>query len=225
MDFLKEAYTERKKILGDRINFWKDNEKNCEKNCEILLNYFLKEFKINKRWKVKLIVGNFVDGKSTKPFDYFSYSVTDLTSASKKQGKEFLIFLNKARIGFLSKTALIPLIVHELKHVKQGILNPRGYLLSVIDDKLSEKLEKEADLAIRKIKNWEEFRKQQVLESVLYCYDYFGWEGAEKMALFFYKGVKTIYGDGYLGDMTQEEFEIFLEAKKKKNISIFTKLF
>ncbi|MBI2629207.1 hypothetical protein HYW74_03935, partial [Candidatus Pacearchaeota archaeon] len=42
-----------------------------------------------------------------------------------------------------------------------------------------------------------------------------------KMALFFYRGIKKIYGDGYLGDMTDEEFRIFSDAMKKKNIKIF----
>ena len=227
MDFLNETYIARRKLLGNRKIFWQDNEKNCEKNCLILINLFKKQYQIPQKWKIKAIVGEFSkeNNAGIKPFDYFSYSLTNLVAASKKQNYEFLIFLNKARIGFLSKTALIPLISHEMKHIKQGTLNPKEYLISTIDDKLSEKLEKEAEIFARKIKNWNEFRKQQVLESILYCYDKFGWKGAKKMALFFYNDIKKIYGDGYLGDMTSEEFSKFLKSMRKKDINLFIDYF
>ena len=227
MDFLKENYAARRRLYKNRDKFWRENKKNCERNSLFLVSLFRKQYQIPKKWKIKIIVGNFSEGNNQeiKPFDYFSYSLTNLVVASKKQNYEFLIFLNRARIGFLSKTALIPLIAHEINHIKQGTLNPKEYLLSTIEDKLSEKLEKEAELSARKIKNWNEFRKQQVLESILYCYDIFGWKGARKMALFFYKNIKKIYGGGYFGDMTAKELKIFLESMKKRDIRIFVDYF
>ncbi|MBS3092216.1 hypothetical protein J4466_02245 [Candidatus Pacearchaeota archaeon] len=227
MDFLKENYAARRRLYKNRDKFWHENKKNCERNCLFLVNLLKKQYQIPQKWKINIIVGNFSEKNNAKikPFDYFSYSLTNLVVASKKQNYEFLIFLNKARIGFLSKAALIPLIAHEMQHIKQGALNPKEYLLSTIDDKLSEKLEREAELSARNIKNWDEFRKQQVLESVLYCYDLFGWNGARKMALFFYKEIKEIYGDGYLGDINEEEFKIFLNAMKKKDINLFIDYF
>ncbi len=227
MNFLKENYAARRRVYKNRAEFWRANKKNCERNCLFLVNLFKRQYQIPQKWKIKVIVGHFSDKNNLeiKPCDYFSYSLTNLVVASKKQNYEFLIFLNRARIGFLSKTALIPLISHEMRHIKQGTLNPKEYLLSTIDDKISEKLEKEAEFSARNIKNWDEFRKQQVLESILYCYDQFGWNGARKMALFFYKEIKEIYGDGYLGEINDEEFKIFLNAMKKKDINLFINYF
>lgn len=194
-----------------RKKFWLRNIKNFEKNLEILVPK-----KIGK-YKVYLVCGEF-SGKKIMPYDTGSFSSCNLLAASKKQGYEIMVFLNKARLGFLSSEALMPVILHEIKHIRQAVRNPKEYLISIIDDKISIRLEKEAEKIDDKL------RKRYALESVLYCYDNYGWSGAEKMAKFLFNSDK-LYGGGYKKTLSLKEYKAFLEARKKKNIDIFIEVY
>ncbi|MBI2629708.1 hypothetical protein HYW76_01275 [Candidatus Pacearchaeota archaeon] len=213
---LKEAENSRRMLKSGRKIFFSENTKNFEKNINKILNTFKKE--IPNGWKVYLTAGNFIGKEKIMPYDYDSFSSTNLIAASEKQGKEIMIFINKSRLGFLSLPALIPIIIHELEHVKQAANNPKKYLLSMTDDKLSIKLEAEAENAVKKLP--EELRKQEILESVVYCFETEGWNAAVKMADFFIN-IEKMYGGGYLRNITSQEYEALLKARKKNNINIF----
>ena len=204
-------------LLKNRKLFFENNKKNIEINVMKIIS----KVKFPKSWKIYVVVSDFLNKKKVLPFEHDSWSATSLIAATKNQGCEIMIFLNKARIGFLSYNALIPIITHEIIHVNQAIKNSREYLFSIIDDNISIKLEKEAEKEIRKI-NY--FRKREVIESILYCYDNLGWKGAKKMADFFYK-IKDRYGGGYEEEMTKKEYELFLESIKKKSIKFFIEHF
>jgi len=211
-----------------RKRYWETNKKECRKNTYLVFNYLKKRLKINKKWKVHLLVSKFVLESENKiaPYNYNSFSLTNLISSSPKQGYEIVIFLNKARIGFASLPALIPIIAHEMHHVKQIDKNLKKYNESFLNDKLSNLLEKEADKAVFAITHINEFRKQEVLESILFCYDNFGkWQGAKKMADFWFKKIENIYGGGYIKNMTSKEYKSFNDAMKKNNISLFIDCF
>ena len=208
----------RRKLLKNRKKFWKENKKNFKKNIEFLVN----KAELPERWKIYIVASDFLFDKKIFPFDYDSWSATNLISATKNQGFEIMLFFNKARSEFLSLPALIPLLKHELYHINQVAKNPKEYLLSVINDDLSRKLEIEAE---KNTYTNDEFRKEWVLESVLYCYDIGSWKFAKKMANFLFKEMKNIYGGGYERGMTKKEYEIFLKAMKKENIKIFIKNF
>ncbi|MFA5992580.1 MAG: hypothetical protein WC796_02665 [Candidatus Pacearchaeota archaeon] len=218
---------DRKKLLDYKFRkkLWQENIKNNDKNIKSLVDSALSKLKLDRKWKVFVIVSNFLAKKNSKmpPFDINSFSCTYLNVCSAKQGYEIVMFFNKARMSFLSKDALQPLVLHESVHVKQAVANPEKYLMSAVDDDLSEELELEAE---KESSKFDEFRKQMVLEMVLYSYDNFnGWKGAEKMVNFLYKDILTIYGPGYLRDMTKEEYEAFQEARRKKDIGLFVRCF
>lgn len=215
---LKQIPKIRKRLLKNRKKFWRDNKKNFKRNIKLLVN----GAELPKRWKIYIVASNFLFDKKIFPFDYDSWSATNLISATKKQKFEIMLFFNKARSEFLSMPALIPLIKHELYHVNQVAKNPKEYLLSIINDNLSRKLEIEAEKNARAN---DEFKKEWVLESVLYCHDMGGWKFSKKMADFLFKEMKNIYGGGYERVMTKKEYEIFLKAMKKKDIGIFIKNF
>ncbi len=219
----KESILELRKKIKDkkeRKKIWLENKRNFEKN---ILKIFskIKNKNLNKKWKIYILVGSFLEKKAL-PYSYDSFSSTNLLAASKKQGFEVMVFLNRARIEFLSLPALIPLILHELEHVKQAQKNPKEYLLSMLNDKLSEKLEKEAEKESKKVSD--EFKKEYTLESVLYCYDLGGWKKAKKMADFLFNQEK-LYGGGYEKGISVREYKAFLNAKKEKNINLFIEIF
>lgn len=220
----KEIFRIRKRleeaVKSGRNKFWQENKKNFEKNILEIFNKIKGKNK-NKKWKIYILASEFL-GKKSMPYDYDSFSSTNLIAATKQQGFEIMVFLNKARIGFLSLPALIPLILHEFKHVKQAEKNPKNYLLSMLDDKLSKRLEEEAEKEIEKVSD--EFRKEYALESVLYCYDIGGWEKAEKMMNFLFEQDK-FYGGGYEKGVSEKEYKAFLNAKKEKNINLFIDIF
>lgn len=211
---LKQIPNIRRKLLKNRNKFWKDNKRNFKKNIQFLVN----EAELPKRWKIYIVASNFLFDKKVFPFDYDSWSATNLISATNKQGFEIMLFFNKARSEFLSLPALIPLVRHELYHINQVAKNPKKYLLSIINDNLSRKLEIEAE---KNAYTNDEFRKEWVLESVLYCYDIGSWKFAKKMADFLFKEMKNIYGGGYERGMAKKEYELFLRAMNKKDINIF----
>ena len=217
--FLDLVYLSRKKLNGNRNVFWNENKKNFKKNIKKLISCY----KVPKGWKIYVVASNFLFDRKIFPFDYDSWSSTNLIAATKKQGFEIMIFFNKARLEFLSLSALIPLVEHEFEHVKQATKNPREYLISIINDKLSKKLEAEAEKKADSISG--EFRRQWALESIVYCYDIGGWKLAKKMAGFLYKEMENLYGGGYNKGMNNEEYETFLKAMKIKEISVFISFF
>lgn len=218
---LKEIEICRNKLRVNRKKFWEENKKQLENN----LKKIIKQLTFQKKWKIYITIGNFLTlaNKKIMPYDYDSWCSANLISASKKQGFEIMIFLNKAKLEFLSLPALIPIIIHELYHVKQALKSPKKYLESIINDKISREIELEAEKEVKKLPD--EFRKQEVLENILYCYDLGGFKYAKKMADHLYKKMKEMYGGGYLNSMTKKEYQIFLQAMKKKNINEFLNLF
>jgi len=222
-DYEKEILRIRKVLHKNRKKFWEENRKNFDANIKNILDQLKLTINIDDKWKVYITSFNFISEKEIPPFHYDSFSSTNLIAASKNQGYEIAMFINKARLGFLSFPALIPLMIHEIKHVEQAAKHPKKYLMSMIKDKISEKLEHEADKDIAKVSD--EFRKEEILESILYCYDQWGWTAAQEMADFWHSKIETIYGFGYLKDMTKEEYAAFLEAKSKKDINRFIDFF
>ena len=93
----------------------------------------------------------------------------------------------------------------------------------MINDNLSKKLEIEAEKKVRDISD--EYRKQWVLESIVYCYDLKGWLFAKKMADFFHKQMENMYGGGYDKGMNHDEYMCFIKAMKKKDINFFINYF
>lgn len=209
----------REKIKENRIEFWQDNKRDFKKNIKKIMAIY----PVPEKWSLYLVASDFLFDEQVFPFDYDSWSSTNLIAATKKQGFEVMMFLNKARLQFLSLPALIPILEHEFEHVLQAARNPKKYLKSIINDSLSKKLEVEAEKKARYISD--EFRKQWVLESILYCYDLNGWGFAKKMADFLYVQMEDMYGGGYDKGMKKEEYEIFLEAEEKKDIFIFINFF
>jgi hypothetical protein len=217
--FMWQIEKSREILKGERIVFWEENKKNFKKNIRKIMEFY----PVPEKWRLYLVASNFLFDKQIFPFDYDSWSSTNLIAATNKQGFEIMMFLNKARLQFLSLPALIPIIEHEFVHVLQAAKNPKKYLKSIIKDSLSKELEIEAEEKVTHISD--EFRKQWVLESVVYCYDLDGWELAKKMADFLHIQMENMYGGGYDKGMSKEEYEKFLEAKEKKNINYFIEFF
>jgi len=206
----------RKKLLNKsfRSKFFSENKKNFEKNVLKIIN----KVKTGK-FKIYAVAGNFL-GKKIMPYDYDAFSCANLLAATKKQGYEIMLFLNKTRLEFLSLPALMPLLSHEIEHVKQAEKSPKAFLLSMLNDKTSRKLEKQAEKAA----NLKEEKREYALESILYCYELRGWEKAGKMAKFLFNRDK-LYGGGYEKGLSKKEYKVFLDAKKKKDIGLFVKSF
>jgi hypothetical protein len=217
--FIELIEKSREILNGDRIVFWEENKKNFKKNIKKIMEFHT----VPEKWRLYLVASNFLFDKEIFPFDYDSWSSTNLIAATNKQGFEVMMFLNKARLQFLSLPALLPIIEHELVHVNQAAKNPKKYLKSIIKDSLSKELEIEAEKKANYISD--EFRKQWVLESVVYCYDLDGWELAKKMADFLYVQMENMYGGGYDKGMVKAEYDRFLEAKEKKSITYFIEFF
>ena len=91
------------------------------------------------------------------------------------------------------------ILLHEIEHVKQAEKSPKAFLLSMLNDKASRKLEKQADKAA----NLKEEKREYALESILYCYEIGGWEKATKMAEFLFNHDK-LYGGGYEKELSKK---------------------
>lgn len=217
--FIELIAKSRERLRENRVAFWEDNKKNFKKNVKKIMD----PLQLPEKWKLYLVASDFLFDTKIFPFDYDSWSSTNLIAATKKQGFEIMMFLNKARLEFLSIPALMPILEHESVHVLQAARNPKKYLKSIVNDSLSKKIEIEAEKQVRYISD--EFRKQWVLESILYCYDMNGWAFANKMADFLYIQMEDLYGGGYDKGMTKEEYEVFLEAEDKRDISVFMDYF
>lgn len=217
--FLRQVKKARHEIKNDRKNFWNKNSVNFKNNIKTLTGFF----KFPEGWNVNIIASNFLLDKPSMPYDKDVWSFSDIVNATKEQGQDIVIFFNKTDLGFLSAPALLPIVVHEVRHVFQVPDDPKKYVLQTVDDDLSREFEKDADAEVKKYND--EFRKENVLEKVMFCYDAEGWKGAKKMADYIYFEAKDAFGGGYDQDMLKEEYEVFKKAEEEKDIEIFIDYF
>ncbi len=219
--YLKQIKKARQELKYNRKNFWQKNKVNFLNNLKTLVSFF--EFP--KGWKVNVVASYFLLDKDTRsmPYDNDVWCFVDIVTASENQGYDLVVFFNRTDLEFLSPPALIPIIIHELKHVEQATKDPKNYVTTSINDEMNREYEKEAEA---ERKNYsEEFRRQDVLEKVLFCYDKKAWKGAKKMAHYLYEENENIFGGGYIKEMTKEEYDIFLKAEDEKDIDIFIDYF
>jgi len=219
--YLKQIKKARHELKYNRKNFWKKNKDNFINNIKTLVSFF----SYPPGWRVNIIVSYFLLDKegTSMPYDDEVWSFVDIVGATEKQGKDLVVFFNKKDLEFLSAPALIPLLVHEMKHVYQAAENPKRYIEEGINDKIHLENEREAEAEVKKYSD--EFRKENVLEKVLYCYDKKGWKGAKKMAYYLYAESADAYGGGYNQEMMKDEYEVFLKAEEEKDIDIFIDYF
>ncbi len=219
--YIKQIKKSRQELKYNRKNFVQKNKVNFLNNLKTLVSFF--EFP--EGWKVNVVASYFLLDKDTRsmPYDNDVWCFVDIVAASENQGYDLVVFFNRTDLEFLSAPALIPIVIHELKHVEQATHDPKKYITSSVDDELNNIYEKEAEA---ERKNYsDEFRKQDVLEKVLFCYDKKGWKGAKKMAHYLYEENENAFGGGYMKEMTKEEYEIFLKAEDEKDIDIFIDYF
>lgn len=209
----------RQDLKYNRKNFWNKNKINFRNNIKTLVSFF----KFPEEWTVNIIASRFLLDKHDMPYDKDVWSFSDLLGATDKQGKDIILFFHKSDLEFLSTPALLPIVIHEVAHVFQAIENPKLYVQSTVNDELNRKYETEADNEVRKYND--EFRRENVLEKILYCYDERGWEGAKKMADYLYKEAKNAFGGGYDQVMTKEEYDAFIKAEQDKDIDEFIDYF
>lgn len=219
--YLKQIKKARQELKYNRKNFWQKNKVNFLNNLKTLVSFF--EFP--KGWKVNVVASYFLLDKDTRsmPYDNDVWCFVDIVAASENQGYDLVVFFNRTDLEFLSPPALIPIIIHELKHVEQATKDPKNYVTTSINDELNQTYEKEAEA---ERKNYsDEFRKQDILEKVLFCYDKKSWKGAKKMAHYLHEENENAFGGGYMKEMTKEEYDVFLKAEDEKDIDIFTDYF
>ncbi|MFA5856562.1 MAG: hypothetical protein WC867_04340 [Candidatus Pacearchaeota archaeon] len=215
--YLQIARNSRKELKTDKIKFWENNKSKIKNNIEEII----KQFRFPKNWKINVAISNFLDKKDNNydANDTGTWSFVDIVGATKKQGFDIFVFFHKSDLEFLSLPALIPIVVHEMKHVEQAIRNPKQYIAQAINDDLHKKHEAEAEAEIGKYP--EDFRKQAVLEKIVYSYYNFGWKSAKKTARYLYIESKFAFGDGYVSEMNKEEYDLFLKAEKAMDIDLF----
>lgn len=213
--FLKQIKKARHEIKYNRAEFWNKNRVNYKNNIKTITSFF----KFPDNWNVNIIASTFLLDKFTMPYDKEVWSFSDVVAATKDQGYEIVIFFNKTDLEFLSLPALIPIVIHEIAHVYQVPKDPKKYLLQTLDDNLSKEYEKEADAEVRKYND--EFRRENVLEKVMFCYHHEAWKGARKIMDYLYNEAKDAFGGGYDQEVTKEEYEIFKKAEEEKDIDIF----
>jgi len=217
--FLKQVAKARKEIKYNRADFWNKNKVNFKNNVKTLISCF----KFPENWNVNTIASRFLLDKPVMPYDKDVWSFSDVVSGTKEQGFEIVLFFNKTDLEFLSLPALLPIVVHEAEHVYQAAKDTKLYVTLAVDDKLNQKFEEEAEAATKKFSG--EFRKQYVLENVMWCYDEEGWTGAKKIVNFLHNESKDAWGGGYEQDMTKQEYEKFKEAEEEKDIDLFIDYF
>ncbi len=214
-NLLREIKQNRIILKKNRSKFWNKNKKNFKNN----ILKIIKTQKLPKKWKIYIIASSFISNKKIFPYDYDSWSMTDIIAGTKKQGFEIMMFFNRARAEFLSISALNRIVIHEIEHIRQIDKSPKKFLMSIITDKPSKELEHKADAKVNE-KSIEEY----ALETILYCYDMGSWTSAQKMVAFLLKG-RELYGGGYKRELTKEQHNAFLKAKRNNDINIFIDCF
>ena len=215
----KQIKKSRHEIKYNRTEFWNKNKVNFRNSIKTLVSFF----KFPEGWNVSIIASRFLLDRHTLPYDKDVWSFSDVIAATKNMGFDVILFFNKTDLEFLSAPALLPIVVHEAAHVYQATSDPKEYIKSTVDEELNKSYEKEADAEVRKYSD--EFRKENVLEKVLFCYDEEGWAGAKKMADYIYFESKDAFGGGYDQDMKKEEYEAFKKAQEEKDIDLFIDYF
>jgi hypothetical protein len=217
--FLKQLKKARLEIKNDRKNFWNKNRVNFRNNIKNITSFF----KFPENWNVNIIASTFLLDKHTMPYDKDVWSFSDVVAATKEQGYEIVIFFNRTDLEFLSAPALLPIVVHESAHVFQVPRDAKNYVLQSIDDNLSREYEKEADAESAKYN--EEFRRENVFEKIMFCYDEEGWKGARKMVDYLFKEAPTAFGGGYDQELKKEEYDAYVKAEEEKDIELFIDYF
>lgn len=217
--FLRQIKKARSEIKVKRPDFWSKNRINFKNNIKTLTSFF----KAPEGWNVNVIASSFLLNKEVMPYDMDVWSFSDIVSATKEMGQEIVIFFNKTDLEFLSAPALLPIVIHEMYHAVQAAREPKKYVLSTVEDDINIKYEEEADAEVRKYND--EFRKQNVLEKIMFCYDKRGWEGAEKMAYYLFKEAEKSFGGGYDQGMKKDEYQVFQKAEDERDIELFIDYF
>jgi hypothetical protein len=218
---LMVARNAREDLKRNKEEFWKKNKSEFDRNIKQLTSLY----KFPKPWKVHVIAADFLSksGKELMPYDKNSWCFVDIVGATRKQGFDIVVFFSKSDLQYLSLPAMTSLVVHEMRHVYQAIKNPKKYSEQTVNDELYKKFEEEAEAEIRRYPD--DLRKQAVLEKIIYSYSTKGWQGAQKEAYYLYEECQYAFGDGYKREMEKEEYDLFLEAKKKKDINLFIESF
>lgn len=217
--FFKQIKKARQELKYTRNGFWSKNRVNFRNNIKSLISFF----KFPEGWTISIVASRFLLDRHTLPYDKDVWSFSDVIAATPNQGFDIVLFFNKTDLEFLSAPALLPLVVHEVAHVFQASENPKTYVKCAVDDELNIKYEENADSEARKYSD--EFRRENILEKILYCFDEEGWKGAKKMVDYLYKEAKNAFGGGYDQEMTKEEYEFFLKSEDEKDINIFIDYF
>lgn len=219
--YMKQIKKSRHELKYNRKEFWKKNKVNFRNNLKTLISFF----PFPEAWRVNIVASYFLLDKEgvSMPYDNDVWSFADIVGATKNQGHDLVVFFNRTDLEFLSAPALVPIVVHEMKHVEQAAQDPKKYIEEGVNDELNREFEKEADAEVRKFSD--EFRKENVLEKVMYCYDKRSWKGAKKMAYYLYEDAKDAFGGGYDQEIKKEEYETFLKAEEEKDIDIFIDFF
>jgi len=217
--FLKQVKKARQEIKSDRDDFWKKNRINFKNNIKTLIGFY----KFPEGWVVNTIASTFLMDKESMPYDTDVWSFSDVASATKEQGYNIIIFFNKADLEFLSLPALLPIVAHEAEHVFQVPKDPKIYILATVDDKINREFEKGADAEARKYSD--EYRRENVLEKIVYCFDKTNWTGAKKMADYLYTEAENAFGGGYDQEMKKDEYDAFMKAYEEKDINVFIDYF
>jgi hypothetical protein len=219
--FLRQIKKARQEIKYNRKNFWNKNKVNFLNNLRTLISFF----PYPEGWRVSVIASYFLLDKEgiSLPYDNDVWSFVDIVGATPNQGKDIIVFFNRTDLEFLSAPALLPIVIHEMKHIEQAARDPKKYIEEGVNDELNKEFEKEAEAEVKKYSD--EFRKQNVLEKIIYCYDKKSWKGAKKMAQYLFQEAKDAFGGGYNQDMTEEEYKMLLKAEEEKDIDIFVDYF
>jgi len=217
--FLKHIKKARQEIKSDRPDFWKKNRINFKNNIKTLIGFY----KFPEGWTVNTIASNFLLDREVLPYDIDVFSFSDVVSATKNQGFNIIIFFNKTDLEYMSLPALLPIVAHEAEHVFQAPKDTKKYILATIDDDLSKEFEKGADAEVQKYSD--EFRRENILEKIVFCFDRKNWAGAKKMADYLFKEAEDAFGGGYDQEMKKEEYHIFMKAYEEKDINLFIDYF
>ena len=217
--FLRQIKKARSDIKVDRRNFWSKNRINFKNNIKTLVSFF----KFPEGWTVNVIASSFLLDKPSMPYDKDIWSFSDVVAATKNQGQDIILFFNKGDLEFLSTPALLPIVVHEVRHIFQAAEDPQKYVRATVDDELSKEYETDADAEVRKYSD--EFRRENVFEKIMFCYDERGWNGAKKMADYLHMEAQDSFGGGYDQSMSKEEYEMFAKAMEERDIDLFIDYF